>query len=131
MWNQTKWTGFKRASLGREEVKPGLFLDLDKEGRVIGLETHDAKGFLEEAKRDEGAVLTLPDESETVSVEEAVLEKLRTLPPERQREVLNFVGFLESKISQRQAALERMLEASQGAVVSEDYVAELERMRGV
>ncbi len=64
-----------------------------------------------------------------MSIEEAVLEKLRKLPPARQLEVLDFVEFLESKISQRQAALARMLEASQGAVVSEDYVAELERMR--
>ena len=44
------------------EVKPGLFLDLDKEGRVVGLETHDAKGFLEEAKQDEGVALTLPSD---------------------------------------------------------------------
>ena len=32
-----------------------------------------------------------------MSVEEAVVEKLRELPPERQREVLDFVEFLESK----------------------------------
>ena len=63
-----------------------------------------------------------------MSIEEAILERL-CLPPERQREVLNFVEFLESKTSQRQAALERMLEAREGAAVSEDYAAELERMR--
>ena len=32
-----------------------------------------------------------------MSLEEAVLEKLRELPPERQREVLEFMEFLESK----------------------------------
>ncbi len=32
-----------------------------------------------------------------MSIEEAVLEKLRTLPPERQREVLDFVEFLGSR----------------------------------
>ena len=63
-----------------------------------------------------------------MSPEEAVVEKLRALPPERQREVLDFVEFLESK-SQRAAALARMLAASEEAVVSEDYAAELERMR--
>ena len=64
-----------------------------------------------------------------MSIEEAVLEKLRELPPERQREVLDFVEFLGNKTSQRQAALARMLAASEGAEVSEEYVAELERMR--
>ena len=43
--------------------------------------------------------------------------------------ILNFVEFLGSKTSQRQAALARMLAASEGAEVSEEYVAELERMR--
>ena len=32
-----------------------------------------------------------------MSVEETVVEKLRELPPERQREVLDFVEFLGSK----------------------------------
>lgn len=63
-----------------------------------------------------------------MSVEEAVMQKLRGLPPERQREVLDFVEFLESR-SGRAAALERMLSASEGAVVSEAYPAELQRMR--
>ena len=66
-----------------------------------------------------------------MSIEEAVVEKLRELPPERQREVLDFVEFLGSKsqVNQQRAAAARMLEASKGAFVSEDYVAELERMR--
>lgn len=63
-----------------------------------------------------------------MSVEEAVVEKLRTLPPERQREVLDFVESLEGK-SQQAAALARMLEASEDASVSESYVVELERVR--
>lgn len=66
-----------------------------------------------------------------MSVEEAVLEKLRELPPEHQREVLDFVEFLGSKspANRQAAALSRMLAASEGAKVSEGYVAELERMR--
>ena len=36
-----------------------------------------------------------------MNIEEAVLEKLRELPPERQREVLDFVEFLEGKTQQR------------------------------
>lgn len=63
-----------------------------------------------------------------MTVEEAVMQKLRELPPERQREVLDFVELLESE-SQRAAALARMLSASEDAVVSEAYPAELQRMR--
>lgn len=61
-----------------------------------------------------------------------VVEKLRDLPPEQQQEVLNFAEFLGSKSLlklQKTAALSRMLAAREGAVVSEDYVAELKRMR--
>ena len=36
-----------------------------------------------------------------MNVEEAVLEKLRELSPERQREVLDFVEFLKGKTQQR------------------------------
>ncbi len=63
-----------------------------------------------------------------MNVEEAVVQKLRELPPERQREVLDFVEFLESK-SQRAAALARMLSVSEDAVVSDEYPAELRRLR--
>ena len=63
-----------------------------------------------------------------MSVEETVMQKLRALPPERQREVLDFLESLENR-SQRAAALARMLAAREGAVVSEDYVAELGLMR--
>ena len=42
------------------EVQPGLFLDLDKEGRIVGLETHDAAHFLEAAKCSEGVTVASP-----------------------------------------------------------------------
>lgn len=54
--------------------------------------------------------------------------QMHELPPERQREVLDSGEFLERR-SQRAAALARMLSASEGAVVSEGYVAELECTR--
>jgi len=63
-----------------------------------------------------------------VTVEEAIVKKLCEMPPERQREVLDFVEFLESK-SRRAAALARMRSASEDAVVSEAYPAELQRLR--
>lgn len=63
-----------------------------------------------------------------MTIEESVIQKLRGLPPERQRQVLDFAEFLESK-SQRAAALARMLSASEDAVVSEAYPAELQGMR--
>ena len=42
------------------EVRPGLFLDLDGEGRVVGFETHDAAALLAQAKQDEGFTVSLP-----------------------------------------------------------------------
>jgi uncharacterized protein YuzE len=36
------------------EVEEGLYLDLDKDGRVIGLETHNAQTFLEQAASADG-----------------------------------------------------------------------------
>lgn len=63
-----------------------------------------------------------------MTVEEAVMKKLRELSPERQRQVLDFAEFLESK-SQRAAALARMLSAREDAVISEAYPAELQGMR--
>jgi uncharacterized protein YuzE len=41
------------------EHEPGLWLDLDKDGNVIGVEAHDAAGFLERAASSEG--LELPE----------------------------------------------------------------------
>jgi uncharacterized protein YuzE len=36
------------------EFEEGLFLDLAKDGRVIGIETHNAKVFLEQASSADG-----------------------------------------------------------------------------
>ncbi len=36
------------------EHEPGLWLDLDKEGNVVGIEVHDALSFLERAASSEG-----------------------------------------------------------------------------
>lgn len=63
-----------------------------------------------------------------MTVAEVVMQKLRELSPERQREVLDFVGFLESR-SGRAGALAQVLSASEDAVVSKAYPAELQRMR--
>ncbi len=41
------------------EHRPGLFLDLDPSGKVVGVESHDAVAFLAEAQRDSG--LELPE----------------------------------------------------------------------
>lgn len=41
------------------EHEPGLWLDLDKEGNVVGIEAHDATAFLERATSSEG--LELPE----------------------------------------------------------------------
>lgn len=41
------------------EHEPGLWLDLDKEGKVIGVEAHDALSFLERAASSDG--LELPE----------------------------------------------------------------------
>jgi uncharacterized protein YuzE len=39
------------------EHEPGLWLDLDKDGNVIGIEAHDALSFLEKAASAEGLEL--------------------------------------------------------------------------
>lgn len=39
------------------EHESGLWLDLDKEGNVIGVEAHDALSFLEKAASSEGLEL--------------------------------------------------------------------------
>jgi uncharacterized protein YuzE len=48
------------------EHEPGLWLDLDKDGRVIGIEAHDAAGFLERAATSEG--LELPEKIKRLAV---------------------------------------------------------------
>ena len=35
-----------------------------------------------------------------MSIEQAIVEKLRTLPPERQQEALDFVEFLQTRVKQ-------------------------------
>ena len=44
------------------EHRPGLFLDLDAAGKVVGVESHDAAAFLKEAQGDDG--LELPEKLE-------------------------------------------------------------------
>ena len=44
------------------EHRPGLFLDLDEAGRVVGVESHDAEAFLKEAQG--GAGVELPENVE-------------------------------------------------------------------
>jgi hypothetical protein len=51
-----------------------------------------------------------------LSIEQAVLEKLRALPPERQREVLDFVESLEKQI-----ALRRPLRSPKGLLADLDF----------
>jgi uncharacterized protein YuzE len=41
------------------ELEPALFVDVDEKGNVLGIESHDAKGFLEKAKEARG--LSLPE----------------------------------------------------------------------
>ena len=48
------------------EHQPGLFLDLDDSGKVIGVETHDAEAFLAEAQCESGVELP-----ETLELENA------------------------------------------------------------
>ena len=38
-----------------------------------------------------------------MNIEQTLLEKLKTLPPEKQQEVLDFVEFLQSKTYQRES----------------------------
>lgn len=38
-----------------------------------------------------------------MNIEQTVLEKLKTLPPEKQQEVLDFVEFLQNKTHQKQS----------------------------
>ena len=39
------------------EFQEGLYLDVDKDGQVVGIETHDAQAFLEQASLADGIEL--------------------------------------------------------------------------
>ena len=63
-----------------------------------------------------------------MNIEQAVIEKFRALPLERQQEVLNFVEFLEQKTTPRQPR--RSLEglwADLGIQITEEDIAEVRR----
>ena len=62
------------------------------------------------------------------SIEQAVVEKLRSLPPDKQQEVLDFAEFLERKT--RQPEQRRSLEglfAHLGVHITEEDIAEARR----
>ena len=52
-------------------------------------------------------------------IEEVVIDKLRQLPVGQQKEVLNFVEFLEIKASKKASAISSLQEAAQTALA--DY----------
>ena len=60
------------------------------------------------------------------AIEEAVIAKLRELPEDKQREVLDFASFLGSKDRRPLKSLEGLW-AGQGVDVSEEDIAELRR----
>ena len=60
------------------------------------------------------------------AIEEAVIAKLRELPEDKQREVLDFASFLGSKDRRPLKSLEGLW-AAQGVDVSEEDIAELRR----
>lgn len=60
----TKDAGILSIFLGGEvcetiEYRPGLYLDLDAQGNVVGVETHDPEAFLAMAAGADG--ITLPE----------------------------------------------------------------------
>lgn len=63
-----------------------------------------------------------------MSIEEAILEKLRELPPDKQREVLDFAEFLKSRIlPKRPRRSMKGLWADLGFSVSEKDIADVRR----
>ena len=63
-----------------------------------------------------------------MSVEEAVIDKLRALPPEKQQEVLDFLEFLQQKtaVKRPRRSLEG-LSADLGVDITEEDIAEARR----
>ena len=63
-----------------------------------------------------------------MQIEELVLKKLRILPPERQREVLDFVEFLEQKSAPKHPRRSpKGLWADFGVDITEEDIAEARR----
>jgi hypothetical protein len=63
-----------------------------------------------------------------MSVEEAILEKVRALPPEKQREVLDFASFLETQPGAKRPLLSmKGLCADLGVSVSAEDIDEARR----
>jgi hypothetical protein len=63
-----------------------------------------------------------------MSIEEAILERVRELPPERQKEVLDFAEFLKSQRGfKRPLQSMRGLCADLGVSLSEEDIAEARR----
>ena len=63
-----------------------------------------------------------------MSVEDALIEKLRVLPPDKQQEVLDFIEFLQrkAKIAQPRRSLEGLW-ADLGVDITEEEIAEVRR----
>jgi hypothetical protein len=63
-----------------------------------------------------------------MNIEQSVLEKLRALPPEQQREVLDFAEFLHQKsIAKRPRRSLKGLWADLGVQITEEDIAEARR----
>jgi hypothetical protein len=71
-----------------------------------------------------------PERSETgtMTIEDSVIEKLRTLPPERKQQVLDFVEFLEQKsaVKQPRRSVEGLW-ADLGVQITEEDINEARR----
>jgi hypothetical protein len=62
----------------------------------------------------------------TMSIEQVVAEKMRTLPPEKQKEVLDFVDFLyQKRIVKGTRRSVKGLWADLGVKITEDDIAEV------
>jgi len=62
-----------------------------------------------------------------MNIEQAVLEKLRSLPPQKQQEVLDFVDFLGEKQGKRPRRSLRGLWADLGTDITEEDISEIRR----
>ncbi|HJY82563.1 MAG TPA: DUF2281 domain-containing protein [Candidatus Binatia bacterium] len=63
-----------------------------------------------------------------MSIEQSVLEKMQTLPPDKQQEVLDFVEFLQHKSSAKQPRRSlKGLWADLGVDITEEDIAEVRK----